>query len=53
MSHFKTNSDGTLVDTTPLFASIWLALYYVLRESFNDRRMPNDVPNGKSSGNEG
>lgn len=38
MNHYDTNSDGALVNTAPLFASSWLALFYVLRENLNERR---------------
>jgi hypothetical protein len=39
MNHFETDTNGTLVNTAPLFASVWLALFYVLRRSFNERRL--------------
>ncbi len=38
MSRYKTNPNGTMVDAAPLFASSWLALFYVLRNSFIERR---------------
>ena len=38
MNDYNTNSDGALVNTSPLFASSWLALFYVLRESLSERR---------------
>lgn len=38
MNHYDTNSEGALVNTAPLFASSWLALFYVLRENLNERR---------------
>lgn len=38
MNHYKTDTNGALVNTTPLFASSWLALFYVLRESYVARR---------------
>ena len=38
MNHYDTNSDGALVNTAPLFASSWLALFYVLRETLIERR---------------
>ena len=39
MNRYETDTNGTLVDSTPLFASVWLALFYVLRKSFNERRL--------------
>ena len=39
MNHYKTEPNGTLIDTTPLFASVWLALYYELRKNTNERRL--------------
>ena len=41
MNHYKTDTQGTLVDSTPLFASVWLALFYALRNNFNERRLAN------------
>ena len=38
MNHYDTNTNGALANTTPLFASSWLALFYVLRENLNERR---------------
>lgn len=37
MNHYETNNDGTLVNPAPLFASVWLALFHVLRRRYNDR----------------
>ena len=42
MSAYKTETNAALVDT-PLFASVWLALFYVLRRSFNARRLAASV----------
>jgi hypothetical protein len=39
MNRYKTETNGTLVAPAPMFASIWLALFYVLRENFNERRL--------------
>lgn len=39
MSRYKTEPNGTMVATAPLFASVWLALFYVLRKNFNERRI--------------
>ncbi len=41
MSHYKTDTHGTLVESAPLFASVWLALFYLLRNNFNERRLAN------------
>jgi len=39
MNPYKTNTTGTLVNSAPLFASVWLALFYVLKKNFNERRV--------------
>ena len=39
MNPYETDTTGTLVDTAPLFASVWLALFYVLKKTFNERRL--------------
>jgi len=39
MSHYKTDTNGTMITTAPLFASVWLALFNVLRKNFNQRRL--------------
>ena len=38
MNIYKTDTNGSLAVSAPLFASVWLALYYVLRNNFNERR---------------
>ena len=40
MNHFKPESNGAMVNAEPLFASVWLALYYELRKNYNERRTP-------------
>ena len=54
MSEYRTNNTDAVVSTaavvttvtavTPLFASSWLALYYILRENFNARRASTRLP---------
>ena len=39
MNRYKTDTNGAMVTTAPLFASVWLALFYVLRKNFNERRI--------------
>lgn len=39
MNRFKSDSNGSLVNTTPLFASVWLALFHVVRKNINERRV--------------
>ena len=39
MNQIETNTSSALVETIPLFASVWVALYYVLRRSFQERRL--------------
>jgi len=38
MNHYHSNADGTMADAMPMFASIWLALFYVLRKNYYDHR---------------
>lgn len=46
MNQFKRETNGELVDTTPLFASSLMALFYVLRKSLDGRR-PAEKPASK------
>ena len=39
MNPYESNTTGTLVNSAPLFASVWLALFYVLKKNFNERRI--------------
>ncbi len=39
MNHYDTNKNGALVNTAPLFASVWLALFNELRKSYMERRL--------------
>jgi hypothetical protein len=39
MNQSENHTNGSLVGTTPLFASSLLALFYVLRKNFNKRRV--------------
>ena len=39
MNHYKPETNVSLVDTTPLFASVWLALFNQLRKNFVERRL--------------
>jgi len=39
MNHYETDTNGALVNTTPLFASVWLALFCTLRENYFERRL--------------
>ncbi len=39
MNQLETNTSNALVETIPLFASVWVALYYVLRKNFQERRL--------------
>ena len=43
MNHYKTETTVPLVDTAPLFASIWLALFNELRKNFEERRQTSDT----------
>ena len=39
MNHYETDTNGALINTTPLFASVWLALFYTVRKNINERRL--------------
>ncbi|MCW8926796.1 MAG: hypothetical protein OQJ84_11080 [Xanthomonadales bacterium] len=39
MNQFESNTSSALVETIPLFASVWVALYYMLRRNFQERRL--------------
>ena len=39
MNHYKPEPNVSLVDSTPLFASVWLALYNQLRKNYVERRL--------------
>lgn len=38
MNHYEPESNGAMVAAEPLFASVWLALYYELRKNYIKRR---------------
>ncbi len=40
MSRYKTNTDATLVESAPIFASVWLAFFYVIRDNFFRQQTP-------------
>ena len=37
MNQYETNTNGALVNPAPLFASVWLALFNVLRKNYKER----------------
>ncbi len=39
MNQVEQETNGALLDAIPLFASNLLALFYVLRKNFNERRV--------------
>jgi hypothetical protein len=43
MDNYKHETDGAMVTTEPLFASVWLALYYSLRQNYDQRRSVKSV----------
>jgi len=49
MNQFKTRNNEISVKTEPLFASTWLALFKVLRKSYNERRHVNAVSTESST----
>ena len=48
MNQYETNTNGALVTPAPLFASVWLALFHVLRKNYNERNLT-ETANTKSS----
>ena len=52
MNQFEHETNGALVDNTPLFASSLLALFYVLRKNFTERRPAEKPVNEKSQAEE-
>jgi hypothetical protein len=42
MSSYESNSNTAMVETMPLFASSWLALFYMLRKNYTERRAINE-----------
>ena len=43
MNNFETNTNGALANATPLFGSVWLALFHVLRKNYYERRLAIDA----------
>ena len=39
MKQFEIKTSAPMVNSAPLFASVWLALYYEIRKSFTERRL--------------
>jgi hypothetical protein len=39
MNRYETDTPGVLVNTAPLFASVWLALFCTLRQNYYERRL--------------
>lgn len=37
MNHYETDTSRPLANPTPLFASVWLALFNTLRKNYNER----------------
>jgi hypothetical protein len=48
MNRYKTESNGAVVNPIPLFSSSWLALFYLLRKNFNERRGHSTTSEGSS-----
>ena len=42
MSNYRTETNGSLLESSPLFASVWLALFYILRKNYNERKLSNE-----------
>ena len=43
MNRYEIDTKGVQVNTAPLFASVWLALFCRLRENYYDRRLAANV----------
>jgi hypothetical protein len=39
MKYNKADTNGTQVETTPMFSSVWLALFSELRKNYIERRL--------------
>ena len=39
MNQYKPDTNGATATAEPLFASVWLALYYSLRKNYNERHV--------------
>ena len=52
MNQFEHETNGALVDNKPLFASSLLALFYVLRKNFTERRSAEKPVNETSQAEE-
>jgi hypothetical protein len=39
MNHLKQESNGEMAAAEPLFASVWLALFYEIRKNYIERRL--------------
>ena len=52
MNQFDHETNGALVDNTPLFASSLMALFYVLRKNIQERRLSEKPVHNYSHGEE-
>ena len=39
MNPYETSTSDNLANSAPIFASVWLALFYMLKKNFNERRL--------------
>jgi hypothetical protein len=39
MNPYETSTSESMVSSAPIFASVWLALFYMLKKNFNERRL--------------
>jgi hypothetical protein len=53
MTYLETGENETRVEEKPLFASIWMALFKVLRKNYDDRHFvkPSNTSSLKSTAN--
>jgi len=39
MNPYETSTSESLVNSAPIFASVWLALFYMIKKSYSERRL--------------
>ena len=48
MNQYKHDTNAAGTSAEPLFASVWLALYYGLRKNYNERQIEKSVDSAPS-----
>ncbi len=39
MNPYESSTSDNLVNSAPIFASVWLALFYMIKKSYHERRL--------------